>query len=110
MRILYIAYDGTEFDSQFDCEDYEETKRHQSLYDIDVYDKDGGIIHFTGFDNDWFYHKAERVVLRNDKEVEDILWLAEYTGWCEFEQLTSVGTWVRRQEGWNGVGIWEKVE
>lgn len=110
MRIIYIAYDGTEFDDELDCEAYEEIRHHQSLYDIDAYEEDGNAIRFTGLDNEWFYYKAEKIVLHNAKEVEDILWLAEYTGWLEFEQLTSVGTWVRHQKDWKSIGTWEKVE
>lgn len=110
MRILYIADDGTEFDNEFDCEHYEEIKRHNKINDVEVYDADDNRVLFDSVYNDAFYNNAEKIIIHTEEEVEDILWLAEYTGWCEFEQLTSVGTWVRRQEGWNGAGIWEKVE
>ena len=108
MRILYIADDGTEFDNEFDCEVYEETNRHNTAYNIEVYDLDGNRLTLTkDLSDEDFYWKAEKVVLHTKEEVDDLQWLAEYTGWCEFEQLTSVGTWVRREE--NGEGIWEKV-
>lgn len=110
MRILYIADDGTEFDNEFECEYYEEIKRHNKVNDIEVYDADGNRVLFESVYNDAFYNEAEKIIIHTEEEATDILWLAEYTGWLEFEQLTSVGTWVRHQKDWKSIGTWEKVE
>lgn len=109
MRILYIADDGTEFDNEFDCEVYEETNRHNKVNDIEVYDADGNRVLFESVYNDAFYNEAEKIIIHTEEEVADILWLAEYTGWCEFEQITSVGTWVRKNDEEYYEGVWEKV-
>lgn len=112
MRVVYIAYDGTEFDDEFDCEVYEAGIKHAGLLDIEFYDVNDQLYQIDKLSifDEWVYHKAEKVIIPTQKAYDDFAWLTEETGWLEFEQLTSVGTWVRRQEGWNGVGIWEKVE
>ena len=63
--------------------------------------------------DDHIYNDAEKIVVHNTEEVDALLWIADYTGWCEFEQITSPGTWVRHAKDMGthylySDGIWEK--
>ena len=100
MRVVYIANDGTKFDDQWDCEVYEASIKHNNLFDIELYDDNGHpyrIDKLSIFD-DWIYYKAEKVVIPTQKAYEDFVWLTEETGWCEWEDITEFGTWVRHED------------
>ena len=115
MKIIYEADDGTRFDDRFDCEFYEETKRHHHLKDVTFYDKEGKpySIDGNGYD-DWvddrIYYECYGIDIHNDEELEDVIWLGEYTGWCEFyEFFNEPGHWMRKEDDM-GNGYWEVVK
>ncbi len=114
MEIIYIADDGTEFDDLYECETYEECKKHPHLYDIIFLDSAGEELDHSKFKygifDDSLYQKCESIVVHNDDEVTDLLWSAEYCGWCEFEQITSPGTWIREEGEVIRNGVWSKEE
>ena len=111
MNILYEADDGTIFDNEYDCLFYEEKKDHLNLEGILIYTKNNVILGFDLDDllNEKYYYQSEKVILHNEKEFKDFIWLAEYCGWCEwYDFITSPGIWVRYEE--NGNGCWKKVD
>lgn len=91
MRIIYIADDGTQFDNEVDCEDYEWKLDHPHLKDVRIYDKNG--IEFTDvFSEDAYSHSA-KVVVSTDDAAKDFQALAEYTGYCCYDQIKMAGEW-----------------
>lgn len=111
MKAIYVADDGTEFDDQFECEDYEESTKHCNLYDVTFLDSSGKSLKLKDrskrlFDNlPYVYQNCNKIVVHNEEEVVSVQWLADYYGWCcEFEQITSPGTWIRED------GAWKKEE
>ena len=39
MKIIYIADDGTQFDDEYACKDYEWKLNHPHLKDVHIFDK-----------------------------------------------------------------------
>lgn len=66
MRIVYIADDGTQFDDEWDCRDYE-FRKTLDLSDIEVYDENG-IRLMDIFDEDT-YNKAMKVIVKTEKSI-----------------------------------------
>ena len=114
MKVLYIADDGKQFDSDMECEEYEEKLKHPNMYGIIFSDEDNNEFSVSKEDpfNDDTYNKACKVVIHSEEELEDLKFLEEYCGWCEFGQITEPGTWVRfpldSTAPWRG-GMWMKV-
>ena len=115
MKIIYEADDGTRFDDRFDCEFYEESKHHHHLKDVTFYDEEGKQYNIdgNGYD-DWIddriYYGCYGIDIHNDEELEDVIWLGKYTGWCEFyEFFNEPGHWIRKEDNM-GNGYWERVK
>lgn len=110
MEVIYRAYDGREFDDKYKCEEYENSYFHQSLFNITFYTIDGDPYYIEQDDmfNDNIYYSCERIDLLDYKQVEDLAWLTEETGWIEFDQLDAPGVWIRHDNGLEG-GEWERV-
>lgn len=111
MKIIYEADDGTRFDDRFDCEFYEESKRHHHLKDVTFYDEEGKQY---SINDDWtddsIYNNCYGIDIHNKEELEDVIWLGKYMGWCEFyEFLNEPGHWIRKEDDM-GNGYWEKVK
>lgn len=102
MRVLYIADDGTEFTNEYDCEMYEDLKHYPSQFTIDFYDAKGRLYRMQPNLNekefDEIYQKAEKVIIHNQSEFEALVYLTNIGGWCEFDDITGPGTWVRKPE------------
>lgn len=94
MRVVYIANDGKEFDDEIDCLTYEEYSSYDKLYDIEIFDADGYNLYIEK--NDWgeyAYNNSQTVVVHNEEELKELHRLADYTGWGEWEKITSPGIW-----------------
>lgn len=91
MRVIYIADDGTQFDDEFECRDYEWKLNHPNLKDVHIFDNDGHEFENI-FSEDAYNYSAKIVVLSDDaaKELRD---LANYTGYCYYAHITNVGEW-----------------
>ena len=100
MRVVYIANDGTEFDDEWDCEVYEAGIKHTGLLDIEFYDVNNQLYQIDKLSvfDEWVYYKAEKVVIPTQKAYDDFAWLTEETGWCEWEDITEPGIWVRHED------------
>ena len=91
MRIVYIADDGTQFDDEWDCRDYE-FRKTLDLCDIEVYDENGLRL-MDVFDED-AYNKAVKVVAKTEKAVSDLHKIVDYTGFVVYGDIDSPGTWI----------------
>lgn len=111
MKTIYEADDGTVFDNRYECQDYTECRKHCNLYSVTFLDSSGKSLRLDDqsiriFDNlPYVYQNCNEIVVHNEEEVVSVQWLADYYGWCcEFEQITSPGTWKRED------GVWKKEE
>ena len=97
MKVIYEAIDGKQFDNEYDCEMYEGKLAHPHLEGITFFTKDCALP--IAFKEDIFddelYNTCEAIWIHSKEELADLQWLTEETGWCEFEQLTEPGFWVR---------------
>ncbi len=111
MKILYQSNDGLIFDSESLCLNHENSLIHSALFSIVFYNKTNTPYKIEKKDiyNDEVYQQCEKVIIHNNKELDDFMWLAEECGWCEFEDINSTGTWIRKTNSFNR-GEWEKYE
>lgn len=91
MRIIYIADDGTQFNDEYDCKDYEWKLKHPHLKDIHIFDKDGK--EFEDVLSDDAYNYSAKIVVTSSEAVKDLQALANYTGYCYYEHINKVGEW-----------------
>lgn len=92
MRIAYYADDGTEFETEEECNKYERRlhdlmDEHQ-LNSLHAYDDNGHAIDFSGCDledlEDAFQH-ISYIEFDNEKVIEIFLEQARYYGMCEID-------------------------
>lgn len=98
MRVIFYAKDGTEFEDRWDCEAYEDYLDHPGLMKIVFQDsayEDCSFKEYKDIHEDYTYLNSWYVTVHNEQEVSDLQWLASSGGWCEWEQITSPGTWKR---------------
>ena len=91
MKIIYIADDGTQFDDEFACKDYEWVLNHPHLKDVHIFDKDGN--EFKDIFSEDAYNYSTKIVVANDKAAKDLQDLAGYTGYCYYGQINKSGEW-----------------
>ena len=94
MRTIYVADDGTEFDDEISCMDYEWTLNHP-LNNICFYDEDDNVL--TNIFSEDTYEKTERIVVLNKASLRSLHELAKYTGFCCYEDINECGEWVFNQ-------------
>ena len=92
MKVIYIADDGKEFDNEFDCQHYEWILNHPYLKDICFYDKDNNALDNILLQET--YETTERIVISNKDALNDLLELANYTGFCAYGDIVECGEWV----------------
>ena len=110
MRIIYESYDGSQFNSEEECLTYENSLKHSDLFSIVFFDRLDRpyTIRKDNMYDDEVYYRSEKIEIHNKKELNDLLWLSEECGWCEFEQITSIGSWIRLQSNISQEGIWKR--
>lgn len=93
MRVLFIADDGTAFNDEWDCKDYE-FRKSLDLDSMELYDKYG-----TRCDplSESDYNKVVKIIVETEKAVSDLNKIAKYTGFVLYEDVNSVGTWIFRE-------------
>jgi hypothetical protein len=99
MRTIYIADDGTQFDDEYDCQDYEWKLKHPGLKDIIFYDMKDDVL--EDIFSQTTYEDTMKIVVSTDEAVKDLYELGRYYGWCAYEDVTEAGTWVW-ENGLNG--------
>lgn len=97
MRAIYIADDGTTFDDEWDCKDYE-FRQSLDLDDIELYDENGN--RFDDILSEDAYNNCTRVIVKTDKAVSDLYKIAEYTGFICYYGIGGPGTWEYKNRGW----------
>ena len=98
MRVLYIADDGTEFDNEWDCGDYEWRQNHKALNSIIFLDENNNVLNDPMSDET--YNNAETIVVPTDEAAKELRELGEYCGWF-YDSITSAGTWVFNKDPYN---------
>lgn len=91
MKIVYIANDGTQFDNQYECENYEWELRHPYLNHITIFDKYGNEL--TDIFSEKTYSSCDTIIILNEKILKDLQDLAAYTGYCLYSDINKVGVW-----------------
>ncbi len=95
--MMFQADDGKIFEDMLKCMSYEAELFHSALFNISFYDMGGNVYRIQKGDvfDEEIYNKAEKIVITSNKELKDLCWYADETGWREFKQIDSVGTWKR---------------
>ena len=91
MRIIYIADDGTEFDDEFDCEDYEWKLNHPHLKDVHIFDEYGK--EFRNIFDEASYDYSTKIVITNEEALKDFEEFTEYAGFACYRSIDKVGEW-----------------
>ena len=92
MTTEYIANDGTKFDDELECADYEWGQKHPYLKDIKLYDKDNN--RMEDVFSEWAYARTKRIVVENEEAAKSLRELGNYTGFCCYESVSSSGSWI----------------
>ena len=92
MRVIYIADDGTQFDDEYECKDYEWLQKHSHLKDIQLYDEEGYLLDESIL-SEYGYNHAWTVVVKTLDAAIEMDALAQYTGFCAYEDINRVGVW-----------------
>lgn len=102
MKIIYQADDGKLFENEWDCEEHEakiKYLKHPHLKNITFFTKED-CPYFMDDDSifsDDIYYYCWKITVHNIDELNDLIWLTDYWGWCEFKQITEPGTWERHE-------------
>lgn len=112
MKILYQAENGKIFEDEDKCYNYEYALKFPEMFNIHFYDIDGSeyMIDEKDIFHDRVYWEAEKVNIHNETELAVLHKLALDCGWCEFDQITAPGIWVRKENDNIIEGKWERYE
>jgi hypothetical protein len=109
MKIWYESEDGIYFEDEYECEAHEQKLAHPNLNTIVFFDLENE--EYTIGDNildEDIYQRAEKVIIHNERELNDFMWLADECGWSEFTQIEEIGEWNRyTTDSWSD-GRWSK--
>lgn len=105
MKAIYIADDGTKFDDEWDCEDYEWRQKHQSIEDVKIYDMFGNEL--PDILSEQTYNDAARIVVKTEEAVKVLHEVSDYMGFCLYDDITSPGVWVFIGKGLNAAFVAE---
>ena len=101
MKVIYEAFDGTQFDNEFSCEDYEWKLNHEeSLKDLIFYDKDEKVMTDSKLSED-VYSKVMKIEVLSNYGVQALKDIADYTGFLCYDVVNEVGIWVWNNEDKN---------
>lgn len=100
MRIIYEADDGTQFDDEWKCEDYEWKINHPHLKDVHCYNEEGKEL--ENLFEEGTYNYSMKIVVPTDEAAKDLQELAHYTGYYYYAHITESGVWVYKENGCDG--------
>lgn len=92
MKVIYIADDGKEFDDEYDCKEYEWKLNHPYLKDVLFYDEHNEVLGDIMSENT--YSIADKIIVPNTKSLKDLQELADYCGFCCYEDIVECGEWI----------------
>lgn len=93
MRIIYRADDGTEFDDELECGDYEWMLNHENFKSIEFFDEDGKQI-TCGLFTEEVYGMITRINVYNEESIEELREFAKYIGFYSYYDVNEPGVWV----------------
>jgi len=96
MKILYKANDGTIFNDEASCRDYEMNLELNSTYcgkSITCYDRHNNIIKNPDFLSEDLYERVERIYVGNEESVKYLTKIADITGFICYADIYSPGFW-----------------
>lgn len=97
MKTIYEAFDGTQFDDEFTCTDYEWKKEHeQGLKDISFRNFQRQEL-IDKFSEDT-YRSTYYIDITSEEGLRTLHKLADYTGYCSYEDPDSVGSWIWNED------------
>lgn len=92
MKVVYMSDDGKTFDNKYDCMDHEwllyhpNVKYFASFYDKELWELDDTLSEDT-------YQNTDMIIVTDDVVISDLHALAEYTGFCNYGDITETGVW-----------------
>ena len=92
MRVVYISDDGKECANKFDCEQHEWIVNNPNIENIHIYDKDGDELVDLFSENT--YDKSHRIEIPDEKTLEALHKLVDYTGFHLYKTIDGCGTYV----------------
>ena len=92
MKIIYIADDGTQFDNEFKCEDYEWKLKHTNIKDAHAFNKDG--IEFEDIFSEDTYNYSTKIIVSSDEAARELQELCNYTGYVCYKSINKAGEWI----------------
>lgn len=108
MKILYIADDGTQFEDEWECTDYEWRLAHPHLKEIKFLNAAGELLPSDPLE-DITYNNTETVIVPNKEALQELRDLTDYAGFCEYSDIDSIGTWKHCSDSIH-LGGFRKVE
>lgn len=91
MKIIYVADDGTQFDNQFECENYEWKINHFNLDKIHFFDKDNNEL--DDVFSEYTYINSNKIIVETIDAVKDLQDLGRIMGFCLYEYIDDMGEW-----------------
>lgn len=92
MRVIYVADDGTQFDDEFKCLDYEWRAALSHLEDVHVYDEWGNRLEDLFSEDN--YGCSDVIIIDSEEGARDFHDLAKHCGFCNYyEDITGAGKW-----------------
>ena len=92
MKVVYVADDGTQFDDEYECLNYEWRAAHPHLKDVRVYDECGKLLEDLFSEDN--YGSSDVVIIDSEEGALDFCDLACLCGFCNYyENITGAGKW-----------------
>lgn len=91
MRIVYIADDGKEFDDEYECKDYEWKLNYPHIENVRLYGKHNKKL--GDIFSEKTYCEVQKIIISDEKALNDFQDLAKYTGFCCYEDIIECGEW-----------------
>ena len=109
MQIIYKANDGTLFDHEQDCLDYEWRQEHPEIEDLVLTTSTGEIL--SNIMSEYTYGSVYKIVVPDEHALAALHKLADYTGYENYFDIDAVGTWAWALAGEeSSAGSFKKVD
>lgn len=92
MKIIYVANDGKQFDEEWKCKEHEFKVTLKHLKTIEFYDKNGKRL--TDPMEEETYFNCVKIIIHSIEEINDLIEIADYTGFSGYYDITDIGTWI----------------
>ena len=92
MKIVYISDDGKKFDEEWKCKEHEFKVTLKHLKTIEFYDKNGKKLKDPMEGETYF--NCVKIIIHSIEEINDLIEIADYTGFSGYYDITDIGTWI----------------